>query len=380
MSFYECDIGYIVVVPSRHVICTSLPICMARFVTSSTHYLEHSSRRERSLRIRKRNDDYLHASQLAPSPTCHQRKNIQTRTSATRSRKRSRPATKAASLANGLRARYFHPHHSSTCLILHFLEPQTNTIQAQFMASEYKKRGGGYTEPKDETQKHLSQWSAEEWQTRDGSGTAKQEDGSEARYLPKKAWEGMSEKEKDETEEKKKEGDEEGKQFVENTRRAKEERGRAQEDVEREEERKEVKEEDAGSEMEEQDEQEEEIKKDAEEEEASEEHDAQTKKSVKGAKDARKRDSPKKSKAAAAKSAKEDKKKSDDTAGTSRKRTLRSASSKAKPEVSDAAPAKKQKTNDGKAQGSSPAKKTAKKPSSKSTGSTTISKSTKKSA
>lgn len=63
------------------------------------------------------------------------------------------------------------------------------------MASEYKKRGGGYTTDKDqgqdESQKNLSKWTGEEWQTKEGSGHAKKEDGTEKRYLPKKAWEQM---------------------------------------------------------------------------------------------------------------------------------------------------------------------------------------------
>ncbi len=49
------------------------------------------------------------------------------------------------------------------------------------MASEYKKRGGGYNTDKkdqDESQKHLSQWTEEEWQTKEGSGNAKQADGT----------------------------------------------------------------------------------------------------------------------------------------------------------------------------------------------------------
>lgn len=63
------------------------------------------------------------------------------------------------------------------------------------MASEYKKRGGSYTTDKetgqDKSQKHLNEWTNEEWQTKEGSGTAKQDDenGTRKRYLPKKAWE-----------------------------------------------------------------------------------------------------------------------------------------------------------------------------------------------
>lgn len=42
------------------------------------------------------------------------------------------------------------------------------------MASEYKKRGGRYTTDKkdqDESQKHLSEWIEEEWQTKEGECT-----------------------------------------------------------------------------------------------------------------------------------------------------------------------------------------------------------------
>jgi hypothetical protein len=79
-------------------------------------------------------------------------------------------------------------------------------LEAQMMASEYKKRRGGCTtdkKDKDGAQKHLDQWTEEKWQTKEGSGHAKQEDGSESRYLPKKAWEKMSEYEKNETDERK---------------------------------------------------------------------------------------------------------------------------------------------------------------------------------
>jgi hypothetical protein len=89
------------------------------------------------------------------------------------------------------------------------------------MASEYKKRGGDYTtDKKDDSAKHLDKWTEEEWQTKEGSGSAKDENGLEHRYLPKKAWEQMSEKEKEETDAKKQEGSKEGKQHVANTSKA----------------------------------------------------------------------------------------------------------------------------------------------------------------
>jgi len=111
---------------------------------------------------------------------------------------------------------------------------QWSARKAQMMAKEYKKRGGDYNTPKsdqDESQKHLSKWGEEEWQTKEGSAEAKQSDGTRKRYLPKKAWEEMNEKEKEETEQKKQEGGQEGKQFVGNTPRAKKARENANKEV-----------------------------------------------------------------------------------------------------------------------------------------------------
>ncbi|CAG8237316.1 unnamed protein product [Penicillium salamii] len=108
---------------------------------------------------------------------------------------------------------------------------QWSARKAQMMASEYKKRGGDYNTTKEEgqteSQKHLDSWTKEDWQTKDGEGTARQDDDSRKRYLPKKAWEELSEGEKEETDEKKVEESKEGKQFVGNTGEAKEARRRA---------------------------------------------------------------------------------------------------------------------------------------------------------
>lgn len=101
------------------------------------------------------------------------------------------------------------------------------------MASEYKKRGGGYhtsKEEQDESQKHLERWTEEKWQTKEGSGTARQDDDTRKRYLPKRAWEKMSDDEKEETEEKKVQGSKKGKQFVSNTGEAKSARKQASQD------------------------------------------------------------------------------------------------------------------------------------------------------
>ena len=121
------------------------------------------------------------------------------------------------------------------------------------MASEYKKRGGGYNTDKkdqDESQKHLSKWTEEEWQTKEGSGNAKQEDGTQKRYLPKKAWEDMNEEEKKETDEKKMEESKEGQHFVGNTAKAKGARQKANKAKSDEYDAKKAKEQEAASEQE----------------------------------------------------------------------------------------------------------------------------------
>ncbi|KAG9188105.1 hypothetical protein G6011_02028 [Alternaria panax] len=111
---------------------------------------------------------------------------------------------------------------------------QWSARKAQMMASEYKKRGGEYTtDQKDETAKHLDEWTEEEWQAKQGSGSAKDENGLEHRYLPKKAWEQMSEKEKEETDAKKQEGSKAGKQHVANTPKAADARKDASKDDKR---------------------------------------------------------------------------------------------------------------------------------------------------
>ncbi|KAG9557101.1 hypothetical protein KCU71_g10946, partial [Aureobasidium melanogenum] len=131
---------------------------------------------------------------------------------------------------------------------------QWSARKAQMMASEYKKRGGGYTTDKkdqDESQKHLSKWGEEEWQTKDGSANAKNEDGTQQRYLPKKAWENMSEEEKKETDDKKQAASKEGQQHVENTDKAKESRKQANEEEDEKYEKKKADEKKEGDEEEE---------------------------------------------------------------------------------------------------------------------------------
>jgi hypothetical protein len=94
--------------------------------------------------------------------------------------------------------------------------------KSELLVREYEAAGGGYKHPerRSEAQSHLKQWEREEWQTADGSGTARREDGTH-RYLPKKAWEEMTPEERAETDRAKLEGDAHGQGAVPNTPKAK---------------------------------------------------------------------------------------------------------------------------------------------------------------
>ena len=70
---------------------------------------------------------------------------------------------------------------------------QWSARKSQLLTQEYEKRGGGYKGEQDESQKNLQQWTEEEWQTQDGDAQARGDEET-ARYLPKKAWENMSER------------------------------------------------------------------------------------------------------------------------------------------------------------------------------------------
>jgi hypothetical protein len=105
---------------------------------------------------------------------------------------------------------------------------QWSARKSQLLTREYEKRGGGYRGEKDESQENLERWTEEEWQTQEGGARARGNDGETKRYLPKKAWEAMSDEEKRATEQRKREGSREGRQHVPNTERAK----KAREDAE----------------------------------------------------------------------------------------------------------------------------------------------------
>ena len=105
-------------------------------------------------------------------------------------------------------------------------EGQWSARKSQLLTQGYEKRGGGYKGEKGESQKNLEKWTEEEWQTREGDANARQ-DNETKRYLPKKAWENMSEEEKEETERKKREGSKKGQQYVSNLDAAKKARKEA---------------------------------------------------------------------------------------------------------------------------------------------------------
>ena len=100
---------------------------------------------------------------------------------------------------------------------------QWSARKSQLLSQEYEKQGGGYKGEKGESQKNLEKWTDEEWQTKEGDANARG-DSETKRYLPKKAWENMSEEEKEETEKKKREGSNKGQQHVPNTDEAKQAR------------------------------------------------------------------------------------------------------------------------------------------------------------
>jgi hypothetical protein len=64
---------------------------------------------------------------------------------------------------------------------------QWSARKAQLLASEYAKRGGGYSRPKSRSQQSLDRWTRERWRTATGK-PALRKNGRMDRYLPDKAW------------------------------------------------------------------------------------------------------------------------------------------------------------------------------------------------
>ena len=87
---------------------------------------------------------------------------------------------------------------------------------AQRAGKIYRDKGGGYCGEKTKSQKSMSKWTAEEWETATGEKACKRVRGKIVcdRYLPKKAWKSLTHAQKAATRRKKKSGK---RQFVSNT-------------------------------------------------------------------------------------------------------------------------------------------------------------------
>ena len=97
--------------------------------------------------------------------------------------------------------------------------------KSQLLTQEYERHGGDYRhkDQPTEAQRSLEQWTDEDWQTADGSAQARG-DGETDRYLPKQAWEELSDSEKEETRKRKREASKKGQGDVPNTSEAKQAR------------------------------------------------------------------------------------------------------------------------------------------------------------
>lgn len=103
---------------------------------------------------------------------------------------------------------------------------QWSARKSQLLTTEYEKAGGGYEHGgrRTESQKHLDEWTKQDWHTADGGSDARGEDGT-ARYLPDAAWQLLSPEEQEATDTRKKQGDA---QHVANTDAAKQARKAAE--------------------------------------------------------------------------------------------------------------------------------------------------------
>jgi hypothetical protein len=103
---------------------------------------------------------------------------------------------------------------------------QWSARKSQLLTSEYEKQGGGYRHEGERTgsQRHLQEWTDQDWKTEDGSADARSGDGT-SRYLPDAAWQLLDEEERAATDRRKKGSDA---QHVPNTEAAKQARKAAE--------------------------------------------------------------------------------------------------------------------------------------------------------
>ena len=92
---------------------------------------------------------------------------------------------------------------------------QWSARKAQLVTQEYGKEGGGYHGGKSKSQKSLKNWGDEHWTTADGKPAKRGK--TMARYLPAKAWDALSDKEKKATDAPKRKASRSGRQYVANT-------------------------------------------------------------------------------------------------------------------------------------------------------------------
>ncbi|GAA4869858.1 hypothetical protein [Saccharopolyspora cebuensis] len=94
--------------------------------------------------------------------------------------------------------------------------------KSQLLTQAYERHGGGYRNPgrKTSSQRSLERWTEQEWQTASGSARARHGDRTE-RYLPKQAWEELTEGQRRETEQQKRDTSRRGRQHASNPPAAK---------------------------------------------------------------------------------------------------------------------------------------------------------------
>lgn len=114
------------------------------------------------------------------------------------------------------------------------IKGQWNARKASQAVKIYKQRGGEYEGDKPTVKNNgLKKWLDEDWKTHDGKPSIKRNDQGEvtgiSRYLPAKAWEGLSPQQKAATNRKKYQAYKEGKQFAPNAKAAKEASKKARE-------------------------------------------------------------------------------------------------------------------------------------------------------
>jgi hypothetical protein len=103
---------------------------------------------------------------------------------------------------------------------------QWSARKSQLLTHEYEAQGGGYRHEgeRTESQRHLEEWTGQDWRTAGGSADARDGDRT-SRYLPDAAWELLTDEEKRATDRRKRSS---GDQHVPDTAAAREARAAAE--------------------------------------------------------------------------------------------------------------------------------------------------------